>query len=222
MPAVLLPIIRLRLLGVEYYCRYVDDTFVILDNAINADLVLEFLNKQHPNIKFTMEMEQKNKLPFLDVLVVKRIDILQTTIYRKKTFTGVMLNWNSFTSKRYKIGLITCLLNRAWRICSNYSLLDVEIQKIRFILLSNNYPEKIVDKEISRFLNLYCAAYVIPEVVNMTNKNSISATHTHIDSSNSEVEIDEDESILTNDESNVEEGSIAGDAFGFIHLKVCF
>ena len=79
---------------------------------------LFFLNSRHSNIKFTTELESNNKLPFLDVYVVRRVNKYITTVYRKKTFTGVYLNWNSLTSRKYKIGLINNLLNRIFRSCT--------------------------------------------------------------------------------------------------------
>ncbi len=62
------------------------------------------------------EFENNNKLPFFDVLVRKKgsSNEFVSTLYRKKTFTGVYLHWNSLTSRKYKIGLIKCLLDRIW------------------------------------------------------------------------------------------------------------
>jgi hypothetical protein len=73
--------------------RYVDDTFLLLKDKNNAIEVLEWLNVQHRNIKFTCEFENDNKLPFLDVLVRKKgsSNEFVSTLYRKKTFTGVYL-----------------------------------------------------------------------------------------------------------------------------------
>ena len=73
--------------------RYVDDTFLLLKDKNNAIEVLEWLNVQHRNIKFTCEFENDNKLPFLDVLVRKKgsSNEFVSTLYRKKKFTGVYL-----------------------------------------------------------------------------------------------------------------------------------
>ena len=45
------------------YRRYVDDTFLIFDNGTDVDLFFIYMNKCHPNIKFTMESEINNALP---------------------------------------------------------------------------------------------------------------------------------------------------------------
>ena len=144
---------KLKSLGVILYKRYVDDTFVILKSRDNAHSVLDFLNTLHPNIKFTTEMEKNGRLPFLDVLVKRKGDRLETEMYRKPTFTGVYLNWDSLTSRKYKIGLIKCLLNRIWRICSNPETRSVETSRTKSILLKNNYPANVLDKEIAKFVS---------------------------------------------------------------------
>ena len=54
----------------------------------------------YSNIRFTMEKEAHHKLPFLDVLVDNnnRPNSILTRVYRKKTFTGLLTNYFSFTS----------------------------------------------------------------------------------------------------------------------------
>jgi hypothetical protein len=51
--------------------------------------LLQYLNGIHGNIMFTKELEQNGTLPFLDVLVKKKMDgTLGHTVYRKTTNTG--------------------------------------------------------------------------------------------------------------------------------------
>ena len=46
-----------------------------------------------------MEKEAYHKLPFLDVLVDNNVpNSLLTSVYRKKTFTGLLTNYFRFTS----------------------------------------------------------------------------------------------------------------------------
>ena len=80
-----------------YYHRYVDDIICCFKNSIDARLFFEYLNSCHPNIKFTMETEEKGQLPFLDVLSVSKQSASDhqgsfiTSVYRKKTYTRVYL-----------------------------------------------------------------------------------------------------------------------------------
>jgi reverse gyrase len=94
-------------LGVKFWSRFVDDVFVIIKKGSEVEKILDFLNSQHNKIKFTMEMEINKQINFLDIKVKRKNDLkIETSTYRKPTFTGVMLNWNSLTSIRYKTGLI--------------------------------------------------------------------------------------------------------------------
>jgi hypothetical protein len=144
---------QLKELGVDFWARYVDDIFAIIKDKSKAESILNFLNNWHKNLRFTTEVEVKKKLPFLDVLVENKSCEFRTTIYRKKTYTGVLLNWNSLTARKYKINLIKCLLDRIWKICTDYELINIEILKIKQILLNNDYPIKVIDDEILDFLN---------------------------------------------------------------------
>ena len=42
------------------YRRYVDDTFLVFRDSTHVNKFLEYLNRQHPKIKFTCELEQDN------------------------------------------------------------------------------------------------------------------------------------------------------------------
>ena len=50
------------------YRRYVD-TFCVFKNEQDAMSFFDFINSQHPNIKFTFEKQNDGKLSFLDVLI---------------------------------------------------------------------------------------------------------------------------------------------------------
>ena len=135
------------------YRRYVDDTFLIFDNRTDVDLFFIHMNKCHPNIKFTMESETNNTLPYLDILITRHSDgKLTTKVYRKPTYTGLYLRWDSFVPKQYKKGLVKCLLNRAWNICSSVENFDQEVDFIRSILAKNGYPLNFIDTITKNFI----------------------------------------------------------------------
>ena len=71
---------------------------------------LKYMNSRHQNIKFTFDEEQNNKIAFLDISITKAGNELQTSLFRKKTFSGVYLNFNSRLSSEYKKGLLHTLL----------------------------------------------------------------------------------------------------------------
>ena len=62
------------------HCRiYVDDTFVFVKKG-SVEHVLARLNSFHKNIQLTYELENQNKLPFLDILFIRRRTKIETTI----------------------------------------------------------------------------------------------------------------------------------------------
>ena len=77
--------------------RFVDDTFVIMQtNEVNR--FFDHLNNVDPNINLTIELEQDDKLAFLDVLVMRTQDgKLATKVHRKTTHTNRYLNYFQLT-----------------------------------------------------------------------------------------------------------------------------
>ena len=77
-----------------------------------------------------MEKETNKFLPFLDVLVKNEGWTFTTLVYRKKTSIGFFTQYSSFTPFSYKIGLINCLIHRAFKISSSYLTFHDEFNKI--------------------------------------------------------------------------------------------
>ena len=105
----------------KFYLRYVDDILTAFYKEQDSLNFLNFLNKRHPNIKFTIEKQINHSIAFLDVLISGIINknlTLQT--YHKSTYTGLLLNFKSFASFSYKISLIKCLIDRSFNWNSWY------------------------------------------------------------------------------------------------------
>ena len=94
------------------YFRYVDDTFVIFQNEKELEEFLIRLNGLHSSLQFTFEKEKNNSLPFLDVHVEHTKDSYETKVYRKPTFTGQYLRWESFTPIKRKASSVSTLVHR--------------------------------------------------------------------------------------------------------------
>ena len=141
------------------YFRYVDDTFAAFPDPSHFSLFLDELNCMHPSLQFTFEVEENGKLPFLDVLVMKKKDEVLTSVYRKETFAGLYQRWESFSPERTKVNLIHMLVDRAVKICSK-QLLEEELQNIRSILSNNGYPKQVIEANIKKKLSKYAC---VPE-----------------------------------------------------------
>ena len=134
------------------YLRYIDDCFALFDNQSSIDRFLLVLNSLHCNLKFTVEVGTVS-LPFLDVCVKIDNRAFETSVYRKKTHTGVFLNFSTVCPTQWKRGLILCLINRAKCICSSLTLFNEEVSCLRNMFIRNCYPVRFFDGALERFLN---------------------------------------------------------------------
>ena len=76
-------------------------------------------------------------LNFIDIKITKNNNEFEALIYRKSTFTGLTMNFNSFALFLYKTNLIKTLIYRAFNICSTFINFHVEILKINEALRNN-------------------------------------------------------------------------------------
>ena len=138
----------------EFYLRYVDDILAAFDKEQDSLNFLNFLNKRHPNIKFMIEKQIKHSIAFLDVFIscINNQNLTLQT-YHKSTYTGLLLNFKSFTSFSYKISLIKCLIDRLCKICNNWNSFHNDIENIKSNLIKNAYLSFLIDKVIKKYLN---------------------------------------------------------------------
>ena len=141
-----------------FYCRFVDDTFLVFETKSHMLNFFNWMNSQCQCIAFTKEEEQNDQLPFLDVLVTRNSNgKISTTVYRKPSFSGLYLRWDSFVPKQYKRGLINSLVHRVWKICSTYEGFHLELEFIKSVLQANGYPLNFIESCIYRYLSKQCA-----------------------------------------------------------------
>ena len=130
----------------KFYLRYVGDILAVFDKEQDSLNFFNFLNKRHPNIKFTIEKQINHSIAFLDVFIsgINNENVtLQTN--HKSTYTGFLLNFKSFTSFSYKISLIRCLIDSSFKICNNWNFFHNDIVNIKSNLIKNAYPPFLID-----------------------------------------------------------------------------
>ena len=117
----------------KFYLRYVDDILAAFDNEQDS---INFLNNKYPNIKFTVEKQINHSIAFLDVFIsgINNQNLTLQT-YHKSIYTGLLLNFKSFKSLSYKISLIKCLIERLFKICSNWNSFHNDIENIKSNLI---------------------------------------------------------------------------------------
>ena len=132
--------------------RYVDDVFIIYQKDDECfDNFLNFVNNLIPSIKFTVENEVDNKLPFLDVLVHHNpvTHAFSFKVYRKPTNAEMYIHFFSYHSQQVKSNIIVNMVIRALRICDP-CYIDEEFTHIYNVFHSLGYPKYFIDKAFSR------------------------------------------------------------------------
>ena len=136
-----------------YYKRYVDDTFVIFRNQEHAHHFLDYMNTRHNNISFTMELEQNNQIPFLDILIKKTSNGIDTSVYRKPTYTGLGINFISSCYENFKLNAFNTMFYRAFRLTSSFENFHNEIKFLERFFMQNGYMSNIFYQKLRTFLN---------------------------------------------------------------------
>jgi hypothetical protein len=131
--------------------RYVDDTNVKWPHGKEElDRFFEHLNGISENIKFTMELEENNSIPFLDVLMIRKQDgTLGHKVFRKKTHTDSYLHADSHHHPSQKMGVLNTMATRAARI-SDKEHLEEEINHLTRVFKNIGYREKDIKKAMNK------------------------------------------------------------------------
>ena len=135
-----------------YYRRFVNDTITIMSDKASADNFLEILNQCHSSIKFTMETESNNILLFLGTQLLSKHTHVETKMYVKPKNTGLLLHYKSQVDDRYRRGLLKTMLDRAFRLSSNWRYFSEECDRLKLLFSRLKYPDKLVNSTISRFV----------------------------------------------------------------------
>lgn len=100
----------------QIFRQYVD-IFVIFTSQTQHKSFVNYMNKQHANIKFTFEVEQSNRFSLLDTKICCETNKFTTSVYRKCTFSGVCTNFASFIRLSCTFGLVNMLLFHCFTLC---------------------------------------------------------------------------------------------------------
>ena len=122
-----------------FWGRFMDVVVCIWKNGLESlDLFHKHLNSFDKIVKFTVEFGKSDKLPFLDILLIKSEFHLLFSIYRKPTHIGRYFNFDFCHPISVKRGVVISLVDRTFRICSR-EFLDSELLYLRDVLFCNSY-----------------------------------------------------------------------------------
>jgi len=114
-----------------------------------VDKLTEFLNilDDSGSIKFTYEVQQDGKLPFLDLVLVRTDNGgLKFLVYRKPTHTDQYLNFSSHHSIVHKLSVVRTLMERSQCLVSDAVDRERENVHIEDTLHICGYPKWTFDK----------------------------------------------------------------------------
>ena len=140
--------------SIVFYGRYVDDILLIYNsnNDLN-DNILNSFNSIHPNIQYSLEKEQNNKINFLDLKIEKCNNKIIFDIYRKPTTSKTSIHNQSICPTSYKFANFRYLLNRLNIIPLSTHRYNAELHNILSIAQHNNFPKSEIlklNKQIKR------------------------------------------------------------------------
>ena len=121
-----------------------------------------FLDDCHSSIKFTMEIENDRMLPFLGTQLLNKSNHVETKVYVKPTKSGLLLHYKSHVDDRYKRGLLKAMLDRAFRLSSNWTYFSEECDRLKLLFSRLEYPDDLINSTITRFIAIKVSEQPVP------------------------------------------------------------
>ena len=87
-------------------------------------------------------------LNFLDITVSKIDDTFKTSVFRKKTFTGLRIKFDFFVPHQFKTNLISCLIKRAFKICFKETAFNAELSYLQKKFYSKQLSNQLCLKNV--------------------------------------------------------------------------
>ena len=128
--------------------RFIDDCFIIWNRLYGFEPFLTVVNSLDSSINFTVKRDC-NKLPFLDIMVIKNSDnTISTDIFYKPTNSHRYLDFRSCHRHHTKVNVPFNLAQRICKIVSSTERRQYRLKELKSFLTSCFYPEKLIDEAI--------------------------------------------------------------------------
>ena len=116
----------------------------------------KIFNSYDKHLQFMTENSIDNKISFLDIEIIVKNHKIITNWYRKKTFSGRFINYNSQHPHKNKIAIFYSLVDRAIKL-THTSFHNVNLNLIKEFLILNDYTIELINKYIRlRYRNMNC------------------------------------------------------------------
>jgi hypothetical protein len=131
---------------IPFYTRYVDDTLMIYNaKHTTPEKIRNLINKIHPNLQFTPTHEYSNTISFLDLLLIRHPDKIETDIFRKPTTTDTTINYTSNHPTEHKMAAFHYLIHRMMSLPLTTERKKTDWQTI-LPIVKNNFPLHLLEK----------------------------------------------------------------------------
>uniref|UniRef100_A0A1B0CW15 Reverse transcriptase domain-containing protein n=1 Tax=Lutzomyia longipalpis TaxID=7200 RepID=A0A1B0CW15_LUTLO len=139
MQKVLNDVLEMSPLRIDFVIKYVDDLLIAVHSE-DKHLLTEAFGSIHDRIKFTIELEQEGKLPYLDLNIHRdRENKLSTSWYTKPSSSQRLLNYNSRHPRYTIVNVARNLIRRSRMLTTNpHENADNQVANI---LRKNDFPE---------------------------------------------------------------------------------
>ncbi|XP_053691760.1 uncharacterized protein LOC128740250 [Sabethes cyaneus] len=125
--------------------KYVDDLFLVLP-ADKVEEVLGTFNQYNSNLQFTCEIEQNQRLPFLDMVVIRQPDqSIKTEWYCKPMASGRFIDYFSTHPLHMKTNMVTNFIRRVREFSTNLTE-EATNDIIKQQLKINHYPTTFIHR----------------------------------------------------------------------------
>lgn len=131
-------------LSIGFYSRYVDDTFILTENASTAQEIFTKLNTSHSTLKFEMENPIDNALSILDFTVRVNNGMLNYTFFRKAARKNTFVHQRTALPDSQKANIIKNEINRIQTRCTTTTQKKECILKFKNELLERGYSETFI------------------------------------------------------------------------------
>lgn len=128
-----------------FYCRYVDDCFIIF-NPRHLQTILNKFNSYSEKLQFTYEEEdQQQSLPYLEVKITRTSNHLKINWYQKPTWSGRYLNYSSYLPSSYKKNTVSLMTRKIIEL-SDPEYHETNFDLMERTLMKNNYPRYFIKR----------------------------------------------------------------------------
>jgi Reverse transcriptase (RNA-dependent DNA polymerase) len=135
---------------IKKWIRYVDDILIVWEGEVNEfKKFTEQLNNIEKTIKFQEEIGGL-EINFLDINIKIEDNKLKFDIYRKGTYSDLIIPQESYHPVNYKMAALNSFCYRAINYLENEELKQKELKKIQQIAKNNNYNPKIINRIVKK------------------------------------------------------------------------